>query len=670
MLEIGSIVAGKLRIERFLGKGGMGLVAVATHLQLDQQVAIKVLHDELASDREVVERLIREARASSKLKSEHVCRVSDVGQLETGAPYIVMELLEGDDLAHVIAEHPLPIPTAVDYVLQACVAVAEAHSVGIVHRDLKPANLFLTRKIDGSALVKVLDFGIAKAQSASDFKLTRTQAVMGSPGYMSPEALRAASDADARSDIWAMGVILYEAVSGRLPFEATTITELAVKVVVDPPAPLDTDPRYAAIVMRCLEKQPEARYQTVGELAAALAPLGSDAAQASATLILRLSGMQGAAPAKSSASLSMPHATTLQAAAGQSQIQAPKKKKRGLAIVAGLVVAAGAAAGAALALRGGGDDKPVARDAAVVAHAPAIDAMPTPDAADTHADVRDKLARLAAAHDYYALLQIADLDKGDPQADAIVADAKQQYIAQQMRVIDAEIHDGQCAKARDVAAAANQVVTDDATLAAKAKTCTAKPTHVDPPTTSLSSEATAAQDAYTRGDNATALADAEKVLAKQPDDAAMLRIAAATACSLKEADKAKKYAAKLPPHEKDFAAFVCKQNGVSLEKPANAGSNAGSGSASEPTPQNPYDEPADLAQVEDAMKHNDFNRVLREADKVLKTDHNNLVALTAAGIASCELKHKPRARFLIKRLPPSHQGPVRQACQKQGIPLD
>src|SRR5450432_4264650 len=151
MLEAGSLVAGKLRIERVLGQGGMGTVCIATHVGLDRRVAIKVLLPELANQPEIVARFVREARASARLKSEHVCRVSDVGQLESGEPYIEMELLEGMDLSKLIEAAPLSVETAADYVLQACIAVAEAHHLGIIHRDLKPANLFVTQRIDGTA---------------------------------------------------------------------------------------------------------------------------------------------------------------------------------------------------------------------------------------------------------------------------------------------------------------------------------------------------------------------------------------------------------------------------------------------------------------------------------------------------------------------------------------
>ena len=289
MVEIGATFGGKFRIESILGSGGMGVVAVATHLHLDQRVALKILHADHAKNPDVCERFLREARAAAKLRSEHVGRVSDVG-IDGQTPYMVMELLEGDDLASLIEQGALPIATAVDHVLQASIAIAEAHACGIVHRDLKPANLFVTHRLDGSPLVKVLDFGIAKAMTAVPSKLTNTDIVMGTPGYMSPEQLRALRTVDARSDIWQLGVILYEAVSSRVPFPAATITDMAIKVATEPPDPLDPslDPAFREVVFKCLEKSPDSRYEDVGALALALAPFGGPTATANAALVAKV----------------------------------------------------------------------------------------------------------------------------------------------------------------------------------------------------------------------------------------------------------------------------------------------------------------------------------------------------------------------------------------------
>ena len=287
MVEIGAIVGGKFRIERLLGSGGMGVVAVATHLQLDQRIALKILHAKYAKNPDVCERFLREARAAAKLRSEHVCRVSDVG-IDGQTAYMVMELLEGEDLESLIEKGALSIATAVDHVLQASIAIAEAHARGIVHRDLKPANLFVTRRLDGSPLVKVLDFGIAKAMTAAPSKLTNTDVVMGTPGYMSPEQLRGLRTVDARSDIWQLGVILYEAVSARVPFAAATITDMAIRVATEPPEPLEIDPAFREVVFKCLEKAPDRRYEDVGAFALALAPFGGPTAAANAALVAKV----------------------------------------------------------------------------------------------------------------------------------------------------------------------------------------------------------------------------------------------------------------------------------------------------------------------------------------------------------------------------------------------
>ena len=287
------MLAGKFRVDRVLGRGGMGIVLAATHLNLQQRVALKLLLPDLVANRDVVERFLREARASAQLRGEHVCRVSDVGTLDNGAPYIVMELLEGRDLASIVsANGPLPVPVACQYVLHACVGVAEAHALGIVHRDLKPANLFLTSRPDGSPLIKVLDFGIAKAQRDTNFSLTNTTTVLGSPGYMSPEQLRSTKDADRRSDIWSLGVILYELVSGKPPFSASSITELALRIAMDPVPPLlvRMPDGFETIVMRCLAKEPDDRYPDLANLAHALAAYGGNGAWELASAVTRLVG--------------------------------------------------------------------------------------------------------------------------------------------------------------------------------------------------------------------------------------------------------------------------------------------------------------------------------------------------------------------------------------------
>lgn len=287
----GQILAGKYRVERVLGVGGMGVVVAAHHVQLDEKVAIKFLLPTMLHNHEVVGRFGREARAAVKIKSEHVARVSDVGTLENGAPYMVMEYLDGVDLAAWIQRQgPLPIEQAVDFVLQACVGVASAHGIGIVHRDLKPANLFCLRGNDGQFVIKVLDFGISKVTSlsASDAGggMTHTAAVMGSPYYMSPEQMHSAKDVDARTDIWALGVVVYELLTGRTPFAGESFAEIAIKVATSSLVPLrsfrpDAPPGLEAVILKCLEKDKARRYVNVAELALALADFGTKRSRSS-----------------------------------------------------------------------------------------------------------------------------------------------------------------------------------------------------------------------------------------------------------------------------------------------------------------------------------------------------------------------------------------------------
>jgi serine/threonine-protein kinase len=294
----GEVLAGKYRVERVLGVGGMGVVVAATHLQLEERVALKFLVKEALESADAVARFAREARAAVKIKSEHVARVIDVGTLETGAPYMVMEYLEGGDLSQVVqAQGPLPIEDAVEYVLQACEAIAHAHVLGIVHRDLKPANLFLIRRPDGTNAVKVLDFGISKVMpgkgSSSDNAMTRTRAIMGSPLYMSPEQMTSTRDVDGRTDIWALGVILYELLAGQPPFSADTMPQLCGLILSGPtpsirtirsniPAGLD------AVLRRSLEKDPARRYPNIADFAAALGDFAPRRARASVDRVARV----------------------------------------------------------------------------------------------------------------------------------------------------------------------------------------------------------------------------------------------------------------------------------------------------------------------------------------------------------------------------------------------
>jgi serine/threonine-protein kinase len=292
----GDILASKYRVEHVLGAGNMGVVVAARHTTLGQVVALKFMLAGMAAHPAQRERFLREARAAVRLKSQHVARVLDLGTLENDAPYIVMEFLEGQDLdARLKARGPLPFDEAVEYVLQACEAVGEAHAAGIIHRDLKPANLFLTVDVGGSPCIKVLDFGISKL-SGVDLSLTNESQSMGSPLYMSPEQIGSSKHVDPRSDVWSLGVILYQLIAGWTPFHSETIAQFCGRVLHGAPTPLGqyrsgAPPGLEAAILRCLQRERERRFQSVAELAAAIVPFAPAHARAYAGRVARAVGV-------------------------------------------------------------------------------------------------------------------------------------------------------------------------------------------------------------------------------------------------------------------------------------------------------------------------------------------------------------------------------------------
>jgi serine/threonine-protein kinase len=287
IIEIGHIIGEKYRVEAVIGSGGMGVVVSARHIAMNSRVAIKILKLDDDDDREdAIARFLREARAAARIDSEHVVRVMDVAALPDGMPYMVMEYLDGIDLRRVSQErHRLPIEEAVDYVLQACEGLAEAHAAGVIHRDLKPSNLFLARRPNGTSVVKVLDFGISKvAPRADEVAMTTTNVLMGSPLYMAPEQMRSSKDVDARADIWSLGLILYELLAADLPFGGETIPEVCVAVMQADPQPMtyfrnDVPQELQAILLKCMEKHRDDRYPSTAALARDLAKFGSARAQ-------------------------------------------------------------------------------------------------------------------------------------------------------------------------------------------------------------------------------------------------------------------------------------------------------------------------------------------------------------------------------------------------------
>ncbi len=276
LVRPGATFDGKYKVVRELGRGGMGAVLEAEHLGLGSRVAVKVMLPSLADDAALVERFLREARSTARISSDHVAKVLDVASLADGTPYLVMELLHGENMGAYIDRGAATDAESYLLLLQVCDGLAHAHAAGLVHRDLKPENVFIVRRRSGEPCAKILDFGIAKdvAQGAS---MTQTSEAFGSPSYMSPEQIKSSRSVDARSDVWALGVVAFELFSKNLPFPGRTVFEVGARVIGEPPLSLaslrpDLPAPVVAAVMACLEKAPESRTPDVACFAEAIAP--------------------------------------------------------------------------------------------------------------------------------------------------------------------------------------------------------------------------------------------------------------------------------------------------------------------------------------------------------------------------------------------------------------
>jgi eukaryotic-like serine/threonine-protein kinase len=285
----GVLLGGQFRVEGTLGEGGMGVVLLATDVASGGKVALKLLTGPARAHETVRASLLTEATATSRLKGEHVARVSNIGALPCGRPFLVMEHLEGTDLGRLLEQRGrLSTGEAAAYVIQACEALSEAHDLGIVHRDLKPSNLFLTRSAGGAPTVKILDFGVARFDGSPAAAANDDQ-MIGSLPYMAPEQLTSPDSVDGRADIWSLGVALFELIAGGLPFEGVTFEATCVKVMVAAPPSLQAacpscPAGLEAVIARCLSKDRASRFSSVAELALALAPVASPIVRGSDTV--------------------------------------------------------------------------------------------------------------------------------------------------------------------------------------------------------------------------------------------------------------------------------------------------------------------------------------------------------------------------------------------------
>ena len=402
-LRVGELLSGKYRVERVNRRGALGISVEAVHNQLGQRVAVRILAADPHAHPEAAARFLRGARAAVRFQNEHTARITDVGTLESGAPYIVTEYLSGSDLRRVLrVREALPVPEAVDYVLQACEGLADAHAHGIVHRNLKPTNLFLTRQEEGRRL-KVLDFGVSEDPlSDAAINLGGTSATGRALAYMAPEQIREPNSVDSRADIWALGAILHELLTGMPLYDAPTTPALLAMIAADPPVPLthlrpEIPAELESIVLRCLDKEPEGRYATLAELAGSLKAFASAEGHDSVERVQRVIGRRPRSslppplPGQPTrAIVRVPEAPKAQPAAAM-----PAQRYRELAFTA-VVLACAAAAGGFIAIRSmeGALAAAIAPRSVVADLSPALTA---PAAAQRTADSLPLVANLSAA---------------------------------------------------------------------------------------------------------------------------------------------------------------------------------------------------------------------------------------------------------------------------------
>jgi serine/threonine protein kinase len=445
-LSTGDVIDGKYRIVRLIGEGGMGAVYEGENIRIHRTVAIKVLHAGVAENADAVQRFEREAQAAGRIGSEHIVEVLDLGNLPDGDRFMVMEFMDGDSLsARIQNRGRLTANETYPVARQILEGLAAAHGAGIIHRDLKPDNVFLLKTRGGQAdFVKLLDFGISKFSALSGesgFSMTRTGAVMGTPYYMSPEQAKGAKGMDHRADLYAVGVILYECVTGRVPFNADTFNELLFKIVLETPQPIeqvvpDSDPEFNKIVQRAMAREPGVRYQTSREFQEALDAWANGVGVAPAPTAFRATPNFSAKQAAPAMARSTPGGqqgmptpqpgqpvrrttpgtpgTWANTGTGQPEGEAPKKSKLGLIIG---VTAAGVVALAAVgitAMRSGGSDGPAP------SAAPAVLVPSGPTLEDVRAAAADEAKKIAVAQ------KEADekLKKAEDEARAAEARAK------------------------------------------------------------------------------------------------------------------------------------------------------------------------------------------------------------------------------------------------------